>query len=136
LRETIGGGSSTGATVAAAPRRWRVVLVSAVFGGALALAAGLLTRPRAPERTHATPAPSSTTATAPTRALASTSGSAPTAGAVLAHAASSADNEVSPARVGGPTRGRARPTAKRAEEPAPAESEEATEPAKVARPTA
>ena len=66
LRETIGGGSGTGATVAAAPRRWRVVLVSALFGGALALAAGLLTRPRAPERTHATPAPASATAAPPT----------------------------------------------------------------------
>jgi serine/threonine-protein kinase len=136
LRETIGGASGTGATVSAAPRRWRVVLVSALVGGALALATGLLTRPRAPERTHGTPAPASATADPATRGLASNSGSAPTAGALPVHAAQSADNEVSPARVGGPTRGRARPTAKRAGEPARAESEEITEPAKVARPTA
>jgi serine/threonine-protein kinase len=137
LRETSGGAAGAGPAVSAAPRRWRIVFVSALVGGALALTTGLLTRPRAPERkgralTTAPAAPAS-----PSRALASpTGGSAPIAGGTPAHQAQSGDNQVSPARVGGPTRGRARPIAKRAGEPARSESEETTEPVKVAAPSA
>ena len=86
LRETIGGGSSTGATVAAAPRRWRVCWLGAVRRCARA-GRGPAPRDRATPADDAMPAPASARRLAPSRALASTSESVPTTtDAVAAHA--------------------------------------------------
>jgi serine/threonine-protein kinase len=140
IRETTGGlsarggassaGGHAGTTASDGPPRWRIILVSALLGGALALAAGLLTRPRTPERTRGALAPAPVTAAPASRAVASSSGSAP------AHPVQALGADVPAARAAGPTRGRARVPAKRAGEPVRLETEESAEPRQVAEPSA
>ena len=132
----IGGAPGTGDAVSSVPRRWQIVLGSVLLGGALALAGGLLTRPHAPVRTRDALTPALAAASPPSRALALPTRSAPAAGGERAHPEQGAGAEVPPAREGGPTRGRSRLLAKRAEEPARVETETIPESPQVAEPAA